>query len=308
MDHARRRGNRDAARHPMKASRSRFLDIRGLRLHLREWGAADAPLLVMLHGWMDVAASFQFVVDALARDWHVAAPDWRGFGRSERTHSDSYWFPDYLADLDALLAVLSPEAPVRLLGHSMGGNVAMLYAGVRPARVRALLNLEGFGLRDGAPAAAPARYAQWLDEVRDGASLRDYASLDEVAARLMKNNPRLTLQRAQFLAPHWSEPDGAGRLRIAGDPAHRIVNPVLYRWAEAAACWRQIVAPVLWIEGAATDALPWAGARGEIDARRGLLRDCTSTVVADAGHMLHHDQPQAVAGHIEAFLAARGHA
>ena len=233
MDHARRRGNCDAARHPMNVSRSRFLDIRGLRYHVREWGAEDAPLLVMLHGWMDVSASFQFVVDALARDWHVAAPDWRGFGRSERTHADSYWFPDYLADLDRLLDALSPQAPVRLLGHSMGGNVAMLYAGVRPARVCALLNLEGFGLRDGAPEHAPARYAQWLDELRAGASLRDYASLDEVAARLMKNNPRLTAERAAFLAPHWSEPDGAGRLRIAGDPAHRIVNPVQYRWSEA---------------------------------------------------------------------------
>ncbi len=292
----------------MKASRSRFLDIRGLRYHLRTWGDEDAPLLVMLHGWMDVSASFQFVVDALAGDWHVAAPDWRGFGRSERTRSDSYWFPDYLADLDRLLDALSPEAPVRLLGHSMGGNVAMLYAGVRPTRVRALLNLEGFGLREGAPTEAPARYARWLDELRAGASLRDYASLDEVAARLMKNNPRLTPQRAQFLAPHWSEPDGAGRLRIAGDPAHRIVNPVLYRWTEAAACWRQIAAPVLWVEGAATDALRWAGARAEVDARRALLRDCTAASIADAGHMLHHDQPHAVAATIEAFLQARGHA
>ena len=305
MDHASRRGNRDPApATPMKASRSRLFDIRRLRCHVREWGTDDAPLLVMLHGWMDVSASFQFVVDALARDWHVAAPDWRGFGRSERTPADSYWFPDYLADLDALLDALSADAPVRLLGHSMGGNVAMLYAGVRPTRVRALLNLEGFGLRDAPPDDAPARYAQWLDALRSGASLRDYASLDEVAARLMKNNPRLTPERARFLAPHWSEPDGAGRLRIAGDPAHRIVNPVLYRWAEMAACWRRIAAPVLWLEGAATEALRWAGARAEVDARRALLRDCRAAVIADAGHMLHHDQPEAVAQNIETFLAA----
>ena len=290
----------------MKPSRSRFLDLRGLRCHVREWGADDAPLLVMLHGWMDVSASFLFVVDALVREWHVAAPDWRGFGQSERTAGGSYWFPDYLADLDALLDLLSPEAPVRLLGHSMGGNVAMLYAGVRPARVQALLNLEGFGLRDTRPDDAPARYAQWLDELRAGASLRDYGSLDEVAARLMKNNPRLTPERAAFLAPHWSKPDGTGRMRIAGDPAHRIVNPVLYRWAEAAACWRRITAPVLWVEGAATEALRWAGARAEVDARRALVRDCSVAIVPDAGHMLHHDQPQAVAARIEEFLAARG--
>jgi pimeloyl-ACP methyl ester carboxylesterase len=289
----------------MKPSRSTYHDIRGLRYHVREWGAADAPLLVMLHGWMDVSASFQFVVDALTRDWHVVAPDWRGFGRSERTHADSYWFPDYLADLDTLLELLSPGQPVRLLGHSMGGNVALLYGGVRPERVAVLLNLEGFGLRDTKPAQAPARYAQWLDQLREGGSLRDYASLDDVAARLMHNNPRLLPERAQFLAAHWSEPDGAGRFRIAGDPAHRIVNPVLYRWAENAACWARIDAPVLWVEGVHTDAGRWAGALAEVEARRALLRDCTTVTVADAGHMLHHDQPEAVAAAVEQFLGAR---
>jgi pimeloyl-ACP methyl ester carboxylesterase len=305
MDYAGRRGNRDAGGAPMKPPRSTYHDIRGLRYHVREWGAADAPLLVMLHGWMDVSASFQFVVDALARDWHVVAPDWRGFGRSARSGADSYWFPDYLADLDALLELLSPQEPVRLLGHSMGGNVALLYGGVRPTRVSVLLNLEGFGLRDAVPTEAPARYAQWLDELRQGASLRDYASLDDVAARLMRNNARLPQERARFLAEHWSEPDGAGRWRIAGDPAHRIVNPVLYRWSENAACWARITAPVLWMEGAQTGAGRWAGARAEIDARRALLRDCTTVVIAAAGHMLHHDQPEAVAAAIEDFLAAR---
>ena len=67
----------------MTPSRSRFLSIRGLRYHLREWGLEGAPKLFMLHGWMDVSASFQFVVDELAADWHVIAPDWRGFGQTE---------------------------------------------------------------------------------------------------------------------------------------------------------------------------------------------------------------------------------
>ena len=200
----------------MKASRSRFLDIRGLRYHVRTWGDEDAPLLVMLHGWMDVSASFQFVVDALRR--RLARRRARlARLRPQRAHAarTATGFPTTSPISTALLDALSPEAPVRLLGHSMGGNVAMLYAGVRPARVRALLNLEGFGLRDGAPTEAPARYARWLDELRAGASLRDYASLDEVAARLMKNNPRLTPQRAQFLAPYWSE------RRRRGAAAHR---------------------------------------------------------------------------------------
>jgi pimeloyl-ACP methyl ester carboxylesterase len=100
----------------------------------------------MVHGWMDVGASYQFVVDALTTDRWVVAPDWRGFGLTPSGGADSFWFPDYLADLDALLDLLSPDAPVDLVGHSMGGNVAMMYAGIRPERIRTLVNLEGFGL------------------------------------------------------------------------------------------------------------------------------------------------------------------
>jgi pimeloyl-ACP methyl ester carboxylesterase len=93
-------------------SRSEFLTLRGLRMHIRHWGADAAPKLFLLHGWMDVSASFQFMVDAFANDWHVIALDWRGFGLSERVAADCYWFPDYLADLDAMLDVLAPELAV----------------------------------------------------------------------------------------------------------------------------------------------------------------------------------------------------
>ena len=117
----------------MSPSRSEFITVRGLRTHVRHWGREGAPTIFMVHGWMDVAASFQFVVDCLDGDWHVIAPDWRGFGLSERTHSDTYWFPDYVADLDVLLEHYSPGEAVNLLGHSMGGNVVSLYAGMHPS-------------------------------------------------------------------------------------------------------------------------------------------------------------------------------
>src|SRR5215212_5588096 len=117
---------------PKRVSRSEFVPIRNLRYHVRTWGepvAGQAPL-VMVHGWMDVAASYQFVVDAFAQDRYVIAPDWRGYGLTEVPHADNYWFPDYLADLDFLLDRYAGENPVDLVGHSMGGNIAMLYAGV----------------------------------------------------------------------------------------------------------------------------------------------------------------------------------
>jgi pimeloyl-ACP methyl ester carboxylesterase len=292
----------------MTPSRSEFLDIRGLRLHVRHWGREGAPKLFMAHGWMDMSASFQFVVDALQGDWHVIAPDWRGFGLSERSGSDTYWFPDYFADLEAILDRYSPDAPVNLLGHSMGGNIVSVYAGVRPARIARLINLEGFGLLATKPEQAPGRYAKWLDEVKHPPEMRGYASLEEVAARLQKTNPRLSNARAAFLAQHWSARNADGLWEILGDPAHKMPGPLLYQAEEVLACWRKITAPVLWIEAEHTDMWRWMGpkeeARSEVDRRLAQIAKVTPKMMPAAGHMLHHDQPALLARMIEEFLAA----
>jgi pimeloyl-ACP methyl ester carboxylesterase len=291
---------------PFKPSRSEFLSLRGLRTHLRHWGDADAPKLFMLHGWMDISASFQFVIDCLKRDWHVIAPDWRGFGLSERVKADCYWFPDYLGDLDALLDQLAPNESIRLLGHSMGGNVATLYAGIRPQRVSKLINLEGFGLANAVPAQAPARYAQWLDELREPPKMRSYPDTGAVAERLSKTNPRLTPERAAFVAQHWAAQHQDGEWHVQGDPRHKIVSANLYRTEEVLACWQNITAPVLWVEAEHTDVWRWMGpkaeVRAEIDRRMQVIPDVTPALIKDAGHMLHHDQPEALASLIEDFL------
>jgi pimeloyl-ACP methyl ester carboxylesterase len=292
----------------MKPSRSEFLVIRGLRTHVRHWGDPDAPKLFMAHGWMDVSASFQFVVDALRGDWHVIAPDWRGFGLTDRAPGDTYWFPDYFADLDAILDHYAPAQAVDVVGHSMGGNIACVYAGVRPERVGRLVNLEGFGLPTTRPEQAPSRYARWMDELKAPAPLRTYAGLDEVAARLRKTNPRLPMDRASFLAQHWAAQRPDGEWEILGDPAHKRNGPLLYRADETLACWRRITAPVLWVEAEQTDVWRWMGAkeeaRLEVDRRMAHLARVTARTVPQAGHMLHHDQPEIVAGMIEDFLLA----
>jgi pimeloyl-ACP methyl ester carboxylesterase len=293
----------------MTPSRSEFLAVRGLRLHVRHWGREGAPKLFMAHGWMDMSASFQFVVDALRGDWHVIAPDWRGFGLSDRAGSDTYWFPDYFADLEAILDHYSPDAPVDLLGHSMGGNIVSVYAGVRPGRIARLINLEGFGLPASKPEQAPGRYAKWLDEIKVPPAMRGYASLEEVAGRLQKTNPRLSDARAAFLARHWSAQNAEGSWEILGDPAHKMSGPLLYQAEEVLACWRRISAPVLWIEAEHTDMWRWMGpkeqARAEVDRRLAQIARVTPKMMPAAGHMLHHDQPELLAGMIEAFLAAQ---
>ena len=307
--------NAPASYSPRRAAQSDFVAVRGLRVHVNRWGDAslvmpDRPALVMLHGWMDVGASFQFVVDALAAaegfERLVLAPDWRGFGRTESPAVDSYWFPDYLADLDALLDALVPGAAVDLLGHSMGGNVVMSYAGVRPERIRRLVNLEGFGLPETSPEQAPKRLLQWLDELKTPAELRSYDSLQAVAERLIKNNPLLAPDKAAWLAPHWSQQRADGRWHILGDPAHKRVNPVLYRKDEILATWKRIAAPLLWVDGDRTDIARWWGhryPREEFDARLAVVPNVERARLAPCGHMLHHDQPEALAAHLRRFLA-----
>lgn len=286
----------------VKPSHSEFVPVRHLRHHVRTWGEPAAPQLWLLHGWMDMSASFQFVVDALEGHWHVIAPDFRGFGLTEWPQ-DGYWFADYLGDLDALLDHYSPQSPVVLVGHSMGGNIASLFAGIRPERVRALINLEGFGLPHSDPANAPRRYADWLRELREGVGFRSYASVADYAARLRAGNPRVSKARALWLAEQATRRDAAGVVHLRGDPRHKRKHAIPYRLDEAMACWRRVSAPVLWV-GAADS---WIMKnhmkhRDDYEARKACFALLEEHVIEDCGHMMHIECPEQTARLIEAFL------
>jgi len=296
-----------------KPSQSTFVPIRHLQYHVRQWGtptAGQAPL-VLVHGWMDVAASWQFMVDALQTERWIIAPDWRGFGltREPGPAPDSYWFADYLADLDLILDHFAKEQQVDLVGHSMGGNVAMMYGGVCPDRIRRLVNLEGFGLPATKPAQAPGRYAKWIDEIKSlhagNMALKAYDSPEGVARRLMKTNPRLPADKAAWLARHWAAPNAQGQWEIQGDPAHKVISAHLYQVDEALEIYRRISAPVLSVT-ASDDSLSqwWKGSftLAQYHERLRAVPQLQSAVIDDAGHMLHHDQPDSLAGLIEKFL------
>ncbi len=295
-----------------KPSRCEFVPIRQLNYHVRLWGhpqPGQAPLFLM-HGWMDVSASFQFVVDALRQERWVIAPDWRGYGRTHTPETDHFWFPDYLADLDFLLDHYSPNAPVDLLGHSMGGNVVMQYAGIFPERVRRLINLEGFGMARTQPAQAPGRYAKWIGQLkqfhRDDLTLRAYPDLDGVAQRLRKTNPRLSPDKAEWLAGEWADQDAQGQWRILGHAAHKIINATLYRVEEVDALFKRITAPTLVVEASDNSLHEWwkgAYTLDEFHQRLTSVAQLEMGQVTEAGHMLHHDQPQQVAELIERFIA-----
>ncbi len=281
---------------PLQHSLRREFDIRSARYSVTEWGDPDSPLLFFLHGWADTGSAFQFVVDAMQEDWHIVAPDWRGFGRST-VDCASYWFPDYLADLDELLHIYTPDEPARIIGHSMGANVAALYAGTMPERVRAFVNLEGFGLNPSDPSDAPGRYRKWLEEARNEPRFLVYNDLEALAARVASRNPHMSPEQATFVAAEWAEEQADGRAILRADPKHKLPNPVLYRRAEAEACWGAIEAEVLLVTGSdsklASHFADIVGASCPADRE---------VCIEKAGHMLHFEAPNALATEIEAFL------
>jgi pimeloyl-ACP methyl ester carboxylesterase len=299
-----------------RPSASEFVPIRNLKYHVLTWGrpAPDRSPLVLVHGWMDVGASWQFVVDAFSDAFmqgrHIIAPDWRGYGLTQASGHDNFWFPDYLADLDFLLDLYAPGQTVDLVGHSMGGNVVMQYAGARPERIRRLINLEGFGMPATKPSQAPKRYAKWMDELkslhRGEMALKAYDDALGVARRLMKTNPRLGADKAEWLAQHWARPNAQGQWEILGDAAHKVVNAQLYRVDEVLEIYQRISAPVLSVEATDNQMEQWWQGKyslAEYHERLKKVPDLKQALVTDAGHMLHHDQPQQLAALIENFTA-----
>ncbi|HEY7887355.1 MAG TPA: alpha/beta hydrolase [Steroidobacteraceae bacterium] len=293
---------------PLRAPHTETLTVRGLRHRVTWWGDRTPTPVVLLHGFQDCGATWQFLADCLPPEWSLAAPDWRGFGHSEWAPG-GYWFPDYFADLEALLDMLVPDGPARIVGHSMGANIAQIYGGIRPRRLAWLANLEGFGLPATHPQDAPARYERWLTELRQPFRDGRYRSVAQLAALLRSKNSRLTPERAEFVAGAWTRPapgfQGSGDVELLFDPRHRLVNPVLYRREEAQACWARLEAPVLLALGDTNDTRSQA-LRAAAEDTRAYLRNLRIITVPGAGHMLHHEDPEVLARHIVEFNRSCG--
>jgi pimeloyl-ACP methyl ester carboxylesterase len=269
-------------------------------MHLTRWGREPSvlePPVFLLHGWLDAGETFQFMVDAFKKDRPFVAPDWRGFGRSEWPQ-EGYGFPDYLGDLDALMDRISPGVPACIVGHSMGGN-----AGLRPERVRCVVNLEGLGLPRTTTADAPKRMRKWLDQIKSPALEKNYNSFEQLASIIQFRYPRFSPGTAAFVARVWGVHED-GRVRLAADPRHHWVNPIIYKREDAEATWREIRAPLLMMTGEESDYLKRLGADGTMEALRAVHPGVELAGIAGAGHMLHIERPELVAPQIEAFLDA----
>ena len=292
---------------PKKLSRSEFIVIRGLKYHVRHWGREGAPKLFMLHGSRDISASWQFTVDALKGDWHIIAPDWRGCGLSDWAQSEvSYWFHDLIGDLHQLLEHYSPNEPATILAHSKGANITQHYAGLKPERVKKFVNIEGFMIGTLNPQYSVKRLEKWLTHMTSlqktpGETRPRYESLQSFNDRLMRGNPRLPADRAQWLSQEWCEeqPDGSVLQRI--DPAQK--RGGIYYFTEGIECWKRITAPMLAIEGGASSHVKRVHETGEHALRIKAFKTLVALEhFAEASHNVHLDEPERLAEVSEAFL------
>jgi pimeloyl-ACP methyl ester carboxylesterase len=239
----------------------------------------------------------------MKRDWHFIAPDWRGYGMSAWSGAQSYWQPDLTADLHALLEHFSPDEPARLMTHSLGGNVTGVYAGLKPERVRLFINVEGYNVPAIKPEDAPKKYGAWLDAVaREDVPVRSYPGYEAFAERMRKGNPRLNEERALFLARHWCKDAPGGGVTLRSDPAYARSHPVMYRLDEQSQYWSRVTAPTLWVEGGQSDWLHELIRTGEYEKRRACYRHLSVARFENAGHNVHHEEPERLAELCEAFL------
>ncbi len=280
------------------------LMVRGLRTNIQEWGNPDNPTLVLLHGWMDCGATFKYMAQYLSQDYYLVAPDLRGFGDTE--HADGYWFPDYLADLHVLLEHYSPTQKVHLVGHSMGGNIVGMYAGIQPDRVARALILEGIGLPPTKPKDAPKKYRQWMSEILSDEPSKVYPNVDALKNSIAAVNPSLSASMVDDLAQLWGKPFGDdGQMQLKHDHKHRYTNPIRYNYDDMAEIWKEVTATVGLVM--ANDS--WMYQRftesGRIEQAKTLLdiKDNHYWVVERAGHMLHIEQAQQTAQCVREFFA-----
>ena len=192
--------------------------------------------MFLLHGWLDCGETFQFIVDAFKKDRPVIAPDWRGFGRSEWPQ-EGYWFPDYLGDFDAVMDQISPDvAGAHRRATAWAATSPISYAGLRPERVRCVVNLEGFGLPRTSPQEAPKRMRKWLDQIKSPtADEGPTTPSSSWPAIIQFRYPRFSRRRRRSSPAAWGTLDAGGRVRLAGDPRHHWVNPILYKREDAEA-------------------------------------------------------------------------
>lgn len=284
--------------------RGKRIDAAGLAIHYIEWGEPAGEPLVLVHGFLDHAHSWRPFVTSLQskskKPLWIVAPDCRGHGDSGWVGAGGYYhFPDYVFDLDCLIQSLG-ASHLALIGHSMGGTISLLYTGTFPQRVASLVLIEGVGPPGSRFSDAPPRMEKWISEVRGRGRkhLRQYTSIEAGAGQLLQNNPRLKSEFAFELAQTGMRQNTSGKWVWKFDPLHRTTAPQPFYTEQAIEFLRRIECPTLTIEGKESHQTK----RTDKQKRFEAISNRRHVVIENAGHMVHQDNPEALAQTISDFL------
>lgn len=288
----------------MSEPREKFVDCRGLPIHCLEWGEPHGEPLVLVHGYLDLAQSWRGFVAALGKmqnrtPW-IIAPDCRGHGDSGWIGAGGYYhFPDYVVDLDCVIHAFG-AASFKLVGHSMGGTISLLYAGAFPQRLTKLALIEGVGPIGMSFSDAPLRMEKWITEVRERGRrhFREYTSVEAGAAQLRQTNPRLSATSALESARFAMKQNDRGKWVWKFDPLHRTAAPQPFYTAQALEFLRRIACPVLIVDGQ----LSRQSRRTDKQERYDSIARHQRVTIEGAGHMVHQDQPAELARVVATFL------
>ena len=274
-----------------------------LRLHYVDWGNPDAPPLILLHGGRDHCRSWDWVAAGLREDWHVIAPDLRGHGDSAWSSDGEYSPRACVYDLAQLIHQMK-LAPVTIVAHSYGGNIALRYAGIYPDKVRKLVAIEGLGpspkmLKERYGMPIDARMRDWIERKRSaaGRTPRRYQSLEDAYRRMKDENSYLTDEQARHLTIHGISQNEDGTYSWKFDNYFRVMPPFDMSQSDIESLWAEITCPTLLLYGEKS----WASNPAE-DGRITHFRNAEVRLYENAGHWLHHDQFDRFMGDLKAFL------
>lgn len=262
-----------------------------LRLHYVDWGNPEAPPLLLIHGGRDHCRNWDWIAHALRQDWHIIAPDLRGHGDSQWTTDGHYGMNGYVYDL-AQLIHQQDLTPVTIIGHSLGGNIALRYTGIYPDSVRRLVAIEGLGLppamlaeRDARP--LDERVRVWIDEQRAyaGRLPRRYATLEDAFERMHEANTHLSREQARHLTVYGINQNEDGTYSWKFDNYVRSFPPYDLPPGGLELLWSRIACATLLVYGTES----WASNPAE-DGRAAHFPNAAVAGVENAGHWVHHDQ------------------
>ncbi len=284
---------------------SRIFFSQRLRLHYVDWGNPDAPPLVLVHGGRDHCRNWDWVAADLRRDWHIIAPDLRGHGDSQWSSDGDYNLAGFIYDLSQLIDQ-QRLAPVTLIGHSLGGNIAVRYTGIYPDKVRRLVAIEGLGLTpktlaERARQGIAERMQAWIAE-QHGLSARlprRYGSIDDAFKRMQGENQHLSPEQARHLTQHGVNQNEDGTYSWKFDNYVRSRPPHDLTAEQIHTLWSRITCPTLLVCGTES----WSTNPLE-DGRASHFRTARVAAVEGAGHWVHHDRLAVFLDLVRGFLAA----